>query len=136
MTVGVKPLDNIRTGVYDIYGTLTPFKVRLGRNLNKVHSDGIYYCKHEGNIIHCGITKLKNGEWVITSEEMIKGKARRYSKRKAFVVSAEEALNYILLSGNMELLDREKFKPLRWLYYYEPKRSNTDIEKTSNIREG
>ena len=59
---------------------------------------------------HMGITKLKTGEYVL-----IHGTQWQGERDWAEVVSAEDALQAILQSGNEELLDTEKFQELKAL---------------------
>ncbi|PGQ88366.1 hypothetical protein [Priestia megaterium] len=71
-----------------------------GRN----HSNG-------GNGYHKGITKLKDGSYVI-----IRGSQWQGDRDYGYIVSAEEALQEILKSDNAELLKTKKFKGLNELY--------------------
>ena len=61
--------------------------------------------------MHKGITKLKDGRYVI-----IIGSQWQGSKDYAYIVSAEEALQEILKSDNGQLLDTKKFVELKKLY--------------------
>lgn len=58
-----------------------------------------------------GITKLKDGRFVIIIDSQWQG-----SKDYAYIVSKEEALQEILKSGNLELLEEKKFAELKILY--------------------
>ena len=58
-----------------------------------------------------GITKLKDGRFVI-----IIGSQMQDSKDYAYIVSKEEALEEVLKSGNLELLEDKKFAELKTLY--------------------
>ena len=61
--------------------------------------------------MHKGITKLKDGRYVIIIGSQWQG-ARDYG----YIVSPEEALQEILQSGNTELLELKKFKELKQVY--------------------
>ncbi len=63
-----------------------------------------------GTGMHKGITKLADGRYVI-----IIGSQWQGAKDYGYVVSAEEALQEIIKSGNVELLDTKKFKELKEL---------------------
>jgi hypothetical protein len=63
-----------------------------------------------GTGLHKGITKLKDGRYVI-----IHGSQWQGAKDYAYVVSAREALDEILRSGNEQLLETKKFKELKKL---------------------
>ena len=60
---------------------------------------------------HKGITKLKDGRFVIIIGSQMQG-----SKDYAYIVSKEEALQEVLKSGNLELLEEQKFAELKTLY--------------------
>ena len=60
---------------------------------------------------HKGLTKLKNGSYVI-----IIGSNWEDVQDYAYVVSDKEALREIIESGNLELLKEGRFKKLRMLY--------------------
>ena len=60
---------------------------------------------------HKGITKLKDGRFVI-----IIGSQKQGSKDYAYIVSKEEALQEILKSDKLELLEDKKFAELKTLY--------------------
>ncbi|MGP0689805.1 hypothetical protein ACW5UC_24985 [Priestia aryabhattai] len=64
-----------------------------------------------GKGYHKGITKLKDGRYVI-----IYGSDWQGDKDYGIVVSAEEALEEILKSGNNALLKTKKYKELNELY--------------------
>ena len=57
---------------------------------------------------HKGITKLKDGSFVIIETSQWSG-----SKDYAYVVSDKEALREILRSGNEELLELKRFRKLK-----------------------
>lgn len=61
--------------------------------------------------MHKGITKLKDGRFVIIIGSQMQG-----SKDYAYIVSKEEALQEVLESGNVELLEEQKFAELKTLY--------------------
>ena len=61
--------------------------------------------------MHKGITKLKDGRYVI-----IIGSQWQGAKDYAYIVSAEEALQEILKSDNGQLLNTKKFVQLKMLY--------------------
>ncbi len=60
---------------------------------------------------HKGITKLKDGRFVIIIGSQMQG-----SKDYAYIVSKEEALQEVIKSGNLELLEDKKFAELKTLY--------------------
>lgn len=72
--------------------------------------DGRNHC-NGGTGLHKGLTKLKDGRYVI-----IIGSQWQGAKDFAYVVTEEEALDEILQSENIELLDKVKFKSLKELY--------------------
>lgn len=57
---------------------------------------------------HLGITKLKDGRYVL-----IHGTQWQGEKDYGLLCSADDALQAILKSGNIELLDTKKFKALK-----------------------
>jgi predicted RNase H-related nuclease YkuK (DUF458 family) len=61
--------------------------------------------------MHKGITKLKDGRFVIIIGSQMQG-----SKDYAYIVSKEEALQEVIKSGNLELLEDKKFDELKTLY--------------------
>ena len=61
--------------------------------------------------MHKGITRLKDGRFVI-----IIGSQKQGSKDYAYIVSKEEALQEILKSDKLELLEDKKFAELKTLY--------------------
>jgi hypothetical protein len=67
--------------------------------------------KNGGPGWHKGITKLKDGRYVI-----IIGTDWQGQQDHAYVVAPEEALQEILRSQNLELLKTKKFKELKRLY--------------------
>lgn len=68
-------------------------------------------CQNGGFGYHKGITKLKNGEFVI-----IEGSDYQGHESQAYVVTDKQALIEIIGSGNLELLELKKFKKLKDLY--------------------
>lgn len=64
-----------------------------------------------GQGMHKGITKLKDGRFVI-----IIGSDWQGAKDYAYVVDKKEALVEILKSGNMELLEKKKIAELKKLH--------------------
>ena len=60
---------------------------------------------------HKGITKLKDGRYVI-----IIGTDWQGERDYAYVVDADEALQEILKSQNLDLLETKKFKELKKIY--------------------
>jgi len=106
-------------------------KVRLSSNLdNHTLEDGqtCYLASWEHSdpkrLCHRGITRLRagkyKGDYVIMIEVIETGELRRNSFRRAFIVTEEEALDYIIFSGHLELLERKRFKPLKDLLYANP----------------
>lgn len=63
-----------------------------------------------GTGMHKGITKLKDGRYVI-----IIGSQWQGAKDYGYIVTPEEALQEILRSGNTELLESERFAELKKL---------------------
>ena len=61
--------------------------------------------------MHKGLTKLKDGSFVI-----IIGTQWQGEKDYAYIVSPKDALDEILKSGNVQLLDQSRFKKLKELY--------------------
>jgi hypothetical protein len=59
---------------------------------------------------HLGLTKLKDGQYVIICGTDLQGE-----KDTAYIVSAEDALKAIQKSQHLELLDTKKFKDLKKL---------------------
>ena len=60
---------------------------------------------------HKGLTKLKDGRYVL-----IHGTQWQGEKDYAIVISAEQALQEILKSGNHDLLETKKFRELKEMY--------------------
>ena len=76
----------------------------FGRKHAQAHTNG-------GTGYHKGITKLKDGSYVI-----IRGTQWQGERDYGYIVSPEEALQEILKSDNLELLKTKKFKSLNELY--------------------
>ena len=72
---------------------------------------------------HKGITKLKDGRFVIIIGSQMQG-----SKDYAYIVSKEEALQEVLKSGNLELLEDNKFAELKTLY-----EKSCDLEEIDEV---
>ncbi len=83
-------------------------RVRYNQNLD--YWDGRNW-QNGGMGRHKGITKLKDGRYVI-----IKGTDWQGERDYAYVVDADEALQEILKSQNLDLLETKKFKELKNLY--------------------
>lgn len=75
---------------------------------------------------HKGLTKLKDGRYVL-----IHGTQWEAEKDHAEIISAEQALQEILLSGNEDLLNDRRFKKLKELY----KAKNFECEDTEDETE-
>ena len=60
---------------------------------------------------HKGLTRLKTGEYVL-----IHGTQWQGERDWAEIITPEQALQEILKSGNMELLEEERFSELKALY--------------------
>jgi hypothetical protein len=83
-------------------------RVRYNQNLD--FWDGRNFtCGSTGR--HKGLTKLKGGRYVL-----IHGTQWQDEKDYAIVISAEQALQEILKSGNHDLLETKKFRELKELY--------------------
>ena len=83
-------------------------RVRYNQNLD--FWDGRNFtCGSTGR--HKGLTKLKDGRYVL-----IHGTQWQGEKDYAIVISAEQALQEILKSGNLDLLETKKFRELKELY--------------------
>ena len=83
-------------------------RVRYNQNLDfwDGHS---FTCGSVGR--HKGLTKLKDGRYVL-----IYGTQWQGEKDYAIVISAEQALQEILKSGNLDLLETKKFRELKKMY--------------------
>lgn len=60
---------------------------------------------------HKGLTRLKDGRYVLIIGTELQGK-----KDYAFIITKYEALQEILRSGNLELLELRKWKELKEIY--------------------
>jgi hypothetical protein len=100
-------MNEYRIPVYndsgDIVGT-----VRYNANLD--YWDG-HTWSNGGICNHKGISRLKNGEYVIITGSDFEGE-----RDKAKVTTPENALQEILKSGNGDLLKTKKFKDLGKIY--------------------
>jgi hypothetical protein len=83
-------------------------RVRYNQNLD--FWDGRNFtCGSTGR--HKGLTRLKDGRYVL-----IYGTQWQGEKDYAIVISAEQALQEILKSGNLDLLETKKFRELKKMY--------------------
>ena len=100
-----------KVSVYDNDGNVI---ARVEYNNELDYWDGRNWtCGQTGR--HLGITRLrKSGQYVI-----IKGTDWQGERDRAYVVSKEKALQAILSSENVELLDRKMFAELKELYNQE-----------------
>jgi hypothetical protein len=96
-----------RVPVYEDVDWQSNVIARVKFNTNLDYWDG-YNWTDGGAGTHSGLTKLRDGRYVLIhgSEE-----GRDYGE----IISAKEALNRILASGNDHLLNTEKFASLRKL---------------------
>jgi len=94
-----------RVNVYDGHDVVA--RVRYNANLD--HWDGRNWTSG-GTGRHKGITKLKDGRYVLIYGTQWQGESDR-----AEIINKEQALQEILHSGNAELLDTVKFKELKEL---------------------
>src|SRR5690554_3372068 len=76
---------------------------------------------------HKGITKLRDGNYVL-----IHGTQWQGEKDYAEIISAEEALQEILKSGNSQLLETKKFIGLKKLYEEQMGEEEEDLEEEEN----
>ena len=83
---------------------------RVRYNTNLDYWDGRNW-QNGGVGRHKGITKLKDGRYVI-----IIGTDWQGERDYAYVVDADEALQEILKSQNLDLLETKKFKELKKIY--------------------
>ena len=83
-------------------------RVRYNQNLD--FWDGRdWSCGSPGR--HKGLTKLKDGRYVL-----IHGTQWQGERDYGIIISAEQALQEILKSGNHELLETKKFRELKKMY--------------------
>ena len=109
-----------RVNVYDENGDVIA-RVRYNSCLD--YWDGRNW-QNGGMGRHKGITKLKDGRYVI-----IIGTDWQGERDYAYVVDADEALQEILKSGNTELLETKKFYELKQLY------QNLELEDDDDLEE-
>jgi hypothetical protein len=96
-----------RVNVLDLEGDVVG-RVRYNQNLD--YWDGRNWtCGSTGR--HEGITKLKDGQYVI-----IHGTQWQGERDTAEIITPEEALNKILKSGNSDLLKLTKFQGLNGIF--------------------
>ena len=129
---------DIRTKVRNYNGTITNSTVRLNRQLDIQHKDGSYFCINPKTKrrTHLGLTRLRTGEYVLITEELVGGKPRKFSKRDAFMVTAEEALTYIYLSDRLDLLESDKYAELKWLFNARPDEIMYNSEVIDLVQKG
>lgn len=99
-----------RINVYEDERDMSKVISRVRYNADLDYWDGRNW-SNGGVGMHRGITKLKDGRYVIIIGTQWQGE-RDY----AYVVTADEALQEILKSGNHELLKTKKYKELKELY--------------------
>ena len=99
-----------RVNVYERQDLQEVVVARVRYNQDLDYWDGSNHV-NGGTGMHKGITKLKDGRYVI-----IIGSQWQGSKDYAYIVSAEEALQEILKSDNGQLLDTKKFVGLKMLH--------------------
>jgi hypothetical protein len=93
--------------VYDENGRVIAM-VKANNNLDWWDGSN-YTCGSTGR--HKGLTRLKTGEYVL-----IHGTQWQGERDWAEIITPEQALQEILKSGNMELLEEERFSELKALY--------------------
>ena len=99
-----------RVNVYENRYGLDEVVARVRYNQDLDYWDGYNWC-NEGMGRHKGITKLKDGRYVI-----IIGSDWQGERDYAYVVNAHEALQEIFKAQRLELLDMKKFAELKRLY--------------------
>jgi hypothetical protein len=99
-----------RVNVYEDRYNLKEVVARVRYNQNLDYWDGRNW-QNGGTGRHKGITKLKDGRYVI-----IKGTDWQGERDYAYIVDAEEALQEICKAQRLELLDTKKFAELKKLY--------------------
>jgi hypothetical protein len=124
---GVCVMKQYRVNVYLDRYQLKEVVARVRYNQNLDYWDGRNW-QNGGTGRHKGITKLKDGRYVI-----IKGTDWQGEKDYAYVVDAEEALQEICKAQRLELLDTKKFAELKKLYEekYHPLEDDEDLEEES-----
>lgn len=103
-------MADYRVNVYEYREEFDDVIARVRYNRNLDYWNGKNNCSGEVGE-HKGITKLKDGRYVIIIGSDWEGK-----KDFAYTVSDKEALDEILKSGNIELLEKVKYKTLKELY--------------------
>lgn len=98
---------NVYANQYDLDGVVIA-RVRYNQNLD--YWDGRNW-QNGGTGRHKGITKLKDGRYVI-----IIGTDWQGERDYAYIVDADEALQEILKAQRLELLDTKKFAEIKKLY--------------------
>lgn len=99
-----------RINVYDNPYCQDTIIARVRYNQNLDYWDGRNW-SNGGVGMHKGITKLKDGRYVI-----IIGSQWQGEKDYGYIVTPDEALQEILKSGSEYLLETKKFKDLKILY--------------------
>jgi len=98
---------NVYTNQYDLDGVVIA-RVRYNQDLDFWNGRN---WQNGGTGRHKGITKLKDGRYVI-----IVGSDWQGERDYAYVVDADEALQEILKAQRLELLETKKFAELKKLY--------------------
>ena len=93
--------------IYDEHNNILG-RVNYSTNLD-FYDGRNYSCGSTG--LHQGLTKLKNGNYVLIHISDWQG-----SSHHAEIISAEQALQEVLHSGNINLLEEKKFFELKKLY--------------------
>ena len=96
-----------KVNVYDDNGDIV---ARVEYNDNLDHWDGSNWTSGSTGR-HLGLTKLQDGSYVL-----IHGTQWQGERDHAEIVSADQALQEILQSGNAELLEERRFSELKELY--------------------
>ena len=113
-----------RVNVYLDRHALKEVVARVRYNQDLDYWDGRNW-QNGGTGRHKGITKLKDGRYVI-----IKGTDWQGERDYAYIVDAEEALQEILKSQRLELLERKKYVELKKLYEEKyPLEEDEDLEE-------
>ena len=96
-----------KVNVYDGNGDII---ARVAYNNNLDYWDGSNWTSGSTGR-HLGLTKLQDGSYVL-----IYGTDWQGERDHAEIVSADQALQKILQSGNVELLEEKRFSELKELY--------------------
>jgi len=96
-----------KVNVYDGDGEVIA-RVRFTRNLDSWDGHN-WGCGGTGN--HEGLTKLKDGRYIIVYSSQFEGN-RPYGE----IVSKERALHAIMVTDNLDLLDEKRFEELKQMY--------------------